>query len=129
MRIQITKNFYLDEFTCKDKSDISLDVFNNILKLAEQLQIIRDHFNASITINSAYRSPTYNKRIGGVKYSQHPLGKAGDITVKGFTPYEVSNALEDLMQDGTIINGGLGEYDTFTHYDIRSKPARWNNRK
>ena len=129
MRIQITKNFYLDEFMCRDKSDVSLDVFVNIVKLAVQMQIIRDYFGASITINSAYRSPSYNKKIGGASRSQHVLGKACDFNVKGLTPYDVSDALENLMQDGTIVNGGLGEYDTFTHYDIRSKPARWNNRK
>lgn len=129
MRIQITKNFYLDEFMCRDKSDVSLEVFNNILKLAEQMQIIRDFVGESITINSAYRSPSYNKKIGGAKHSQHKLGKACDFTVKGFTPYEVADVMENLMQDGTIINGGLGEYDTFTHYDVRNKPARWNNCK
>jgi len=42
MRVQITKNFYLDEFTCKDNSDINVEVFENILKLADQMQIIRD---------------------------------------------------------------------------------------
>ena len=129
MRIKITKNFYLDEFMCRDQSDVNLEVFNNILKLAEQLQIIRDHFNASITINSAYRSPDYNIKIGGAKNSQHKLGKACDFNVKGLSTEFVQETLENLMQDGTIINGGLGEYNTFTHYDIRSNPARWNNRK
>ena len=38
MRIKITKNFYLDEFMCRDQSDVNLEVFNNILKLAEQPQ-------------------------------------------------------------------------------------------
>ena len=129
MRVQITKNFYLDEFECRDKSDIPLDVFNNILELSEQMQKIRDLVGESITVNSGYRSPDYNKKIGGASKSQHLLGKACDFTVKGLTPYQVADQLEDLMQGGSIINGGLGEYDTFTHYDIRTKPARWDNTK
>ena len=129
MRVQITNNFYLDEFECRDESDIPLDVFNNILELAEQMQKIRDLCGKSIIVNSGYRSPDYNKSIGGAKKSQHLLGKACDFNVKGVSPYEVSEVLEDLMQGGIIINGGLGEYDTFTHYDIRNNPARWNNRK
>jgi len=129
MRIQITKNFYLDEFECTDKSDIPLEVFNNILDLAEQMQKIRDVLGVSITVNSGYRSPDYNKSVGGASKSQHLLGCACDFTAKGLTPYKVAEQLEDLMQGGTIINGGLGEYDTFTHYDIRNNPARWNNCK
>ena len=129
MRVQITKNFYLDEFECRDKTDIPLDVFHNILELAEQMQKIRDLVGESITVNSGFRSPDYNKKIGGASKSQHLLGKACDFTVKGLTPYQVADQLEDLMQGGSLINGGLGEYDTFTHYDIRINPARWNNCK
>ena len=129
MRVQLTKNFYLDEFECRDKSDIPLEVFNNLLELVEQMQKIRDILGKTITVNSGYRSPNYNKSIGGASRSQHILGKACDFTVKGLTPYQVADRLEDLMQGGSIINGGLGEYDTFTHYDIRNKPSRWNNCK
>lgn len=127
MRVQITENFYLDEFTCKDQSDIPLNVFKNILLLAEEMQKIRNYFQKSITINSGYRSPSYNKKIGGASKSQHLLGTACDFTVSGYTSFEVSDIVEDLMQSEVIINGGLGEYDTFTHYDIRNTPARWNN--
>lgn len=126
MRVQITQHFYLDEFTCKDMSDIGLGVFNNILKLANEMQKIRTHLNTPITVNSGYRSLSYNKSIGGASKSQHLLGKACDFTAKGLTPYEVAEIVENLMQGELIINGGLGEYDTFTHYDIRNTPARWD---
>tara|TARA_R110002167_G_scaffold106599_6_gene273241 strand:- start:4153 stop:4545 length:393 start_codon:yes stop_codon:yes gene_type:complete len=127
MRIQLTKNFYLDEFTCRDESNISKEILFNIIALAKEMQEIRNVLDVSITVNSGYRSPMYNKSIGGASRSQHLLGKACDFTAKGLTPYEVAETLESLMQGGLIINGGLGEYDTFTHYDIRNKPARWDN--
>ena len=128
-KIKITKNFYLDEFTCKDKSDISVKVFNNILKLATQLQIIRDNAMASITINSAYRSPKYNKKIGGASKSKHMLGKAADITITGMTPDETVDLIKRLIEQGKILQGGLGRYTSFSHYDIRGTKARWDERK
>jgi len=128
MRTQITHNFYLDEFECRDKSDISLMVFKNILRLANKMQVIRDHFGKSISVNSGYRSPGYNSSINGASKSKHKLGQACDFTVKGLTPREVADELEILMEEGTITNGGLGRYDTFTHYDIRRTKARWDKR-
>lgn len=128
MRVQLTKDFYLDEFECRDKSDINLEVFNNILELADNMQLIRDYLGKPITINSAYRSPSYNKKIGGAKLSQHIIGNACDFTVKGFTPDEVADKLEDLIKDLSISQGGIGRYDTFTHYDIRGIKSRWDLR-
>lgn len=128
MRVQLTDNFYLDEFTCKDESDISQEVLKNIIELADNMQDIRDTLKASITVNSGYRSPDYNKSIGGAKRSQHLLGIACDFTVKGYTPNEVADLVESLMIGGHIVNGGLGRYNNFTHYDIRANVARWDNR-
>jgi len=128
MRVQLTKDFYLDEFECRDKSDINLEVFDNILELADNMQLIRDYLGKPITINSAYRSPKYNKKIGGAKLSQHIIGNACDFTVKGYTPDEVADKLEELIKDLTISQGGIGRYDTFTHYDIRGIKARWDLR-
>ena len=120
--MKLTKNFKLSEFTCHCNCDMPEDVLSNIKLLADKLQIIRNTFNASIRINSAYRCPEHNKAIGGVKNSQHTLGKASDIVVSGKTPDETFNYLNDFWQ------GGLGSYNTFTHIDIRDKRARWNKK-
>ena len=56
---------------------------------------------------------------GGVKNSKHLVGKASDISVKGLTPLEVYNTIERLIKNGDMLQGGLGLYDTFVHYDIR----------
>ena len=122
---KLTTNFSLEEFKCKDGSDIPNDVLPNIIELAKNLQVLRDYLGKSITINSGYRSPKYNAKIGGVKNSQHVKGKAADIVVKGMTPKEVALVLEGLIDKGWIKQGGIGIYPNFTHYDIRGIKARW----
>ena len=122
---KITTNFSLEEFKCKDGSDIPNKELSNIIILAKQLQVLRDTIDKPIQINSAYRSPKHNAKIGGVKNSQHVKGKASDITVKGMTPKEVALVIEGLIEKGKMLQGGIGIYATFVHYDIRGTKARW----
>lgn len=126
--MNLTKNFNILEFHCKDGSEMPLEVFNNVTDLAVQLEIVRAHFNAPVTINSAYRSPVYNREAGGAPNSQHLSGRAADIVIDGVTPDEVADAIEFLIDEGLLKEGGLGRYDTFTHYDIRGTKARWDYR-
>jgi uncharacterized protein YcbK (DUF882 family) len=122
---KITTNFSLEEFKCKDGSDIPNDVLPNIIELAKNLQVLRDAIGKSITINSGYRSPKYNAKIGGVKNSQHVKGKASDLRVSGMTPKELALVIEGLIESGKMKQGGIGIYPNFTHYDIRGVKARW----
>jgi len=124
--MKLTKNFKLKEFECKGGGKMPLDVYENVIKLAGQLQILRDYTGRAITINSAYRSPEHNAKINGSsKKSQHLLGKAADITIEGLKPAEVYRIIEDLIELGEMLQGGLGSYPTFTHYDIRKTKSRW----
>lgn len=122
---KLTENFTLKEFQCKDGSDIPNNILPNVIELAKNLQVLRNYINKPITINSGYRSPIYNAKIGGVKNSQHVKGKAADIVVKGMTPKEVALIIEGLIENGKIKQGGIGVYSNFTHYDIRGIKARW----
>jgi len=122
----MTKNFKLKEFECKCECDMPLEVYENIIKLASQLQFLRDYTGRPITINSAYRCPEHNAKVGGSKTSQHLLGKAADITIQSLKTTEVYALIEELIDMGHMLQGGLGLYDTFVHYDIRKTKARWN---
>ena len=122
---KITTNFSLEEFKCKDGSEIPNDVLPNIIELANNLQVLRDAIGKSITINSGYRSPKYNAKIGGVKDSQHVKGKASDLRVSGMTPKELAEVIEELIKRKKMKEGGIGIYPNFTHYDIRGTKARW----
>lgn len=127
--MRLTENFNLAEFQCKCGCEMPYNVEKNIIELADNLQILRDYLNKPINPTNGFRCATHNKSVGGVKNSQHILGKAADIKVKDTTPEEVANAVEHLMEEGKFKMGGVGRYNTFTHVDIRGSKARWNKTK
>ena len=109
-------NFQIKEFACHDGTDeILIDG-----DLVQRLQNCRDKFGVTI-INSAYRTPEWNKEVGGSPKSQHLLGKASDTVCKGATPLEVAMYAEALGM------GGIGLYKTFTHIDTRDGKSRWDS--
>ena len=122
---KITANFSLEEFKCKDGTDVPNNLLPNVLELANNLQVLRDYIGKPIVINSAYRTSLYNKKIGGANNSQHLVAKAGDLKVAGMTPKELADAIELPIKSGKMKEGGIGVYKTFTHYDIRGVKARW----
>ena len=76
-------NFSFNELT---KTDTGLDnipddmnVLSNICRLAAFLQTIRNELHLPIIVNSAYRSPEVNAKVGGVSSSYHVKGLAADI--------------------------------------------------
>ena len=125
----MTKNFSKEEFDCNDGSEMPINIYHNMVKVANQLQALRNFLNKPIHINSAYRSEEYNASIGGVSNSQHIMGRAADIVVKGMTPIEVSEVIEDLIKKGDMLQGAIGIYSSFVHYDIRGTKARWDYSK
>ena len=123
-RTQLSKNFNSYEFRCGLGSPCACSTILIDYKLVEYLQKIRDHFGKSVTITSAYRCPSYNKRIGGATGSYHSKGMAADIVVQGVTPREVAKYAESI---GIL---GIGLYETasdghFVHIDTRNYKSFW----
>ena len=87
--MKITTNFTLEELVHSSTAKrLGLDNTPNqqetdkLIKLAKEvLQPIRDAWKSPIVVNSAFRSETVNKAVGGSKTSQHKLGEAADITI------------------------------------------------
>lgn len=123
--MSLTKNFKLSEFKCPVGGIPTGEVLDNVKHLAEQLQVLRDTLGRPMHVISAWRSPEYNKKIGGAKESQHMYGRAADIKVVGMAPPEVHAAVLKLIKEGKITQGGVGKYSTFVHYDTRGTAARW----
>lgn len=112
---QVSRNFKVREFRCKDGSDRLLV---DVDFVTGKLQAIRDHFRTPVTINSAYRTAAYNASLNrSAKNSYHLQGRAFDIVVKGHTPLEVARYAQALGIPGII------QYNSFVHVD--SRPTRY----
>jgi uncharacterized protein YcbK (DUF882 family) len=123
--MKLTENFDIKEWRCHDGTDVPYNLVDNVKALAVNLQVLRETVGRPVNIISGYRNPSYNKRIGGAKRSYHMKAMAADIRVKGMTPAEVKAAIEGLISDGKMEQGGLGLYKSFVHYDNRGRRARW----
>lgn len=74
----ISPHFTLSEMACKDGSDKVL----YSTELMAMLEKLRAYGGFTVHINSGYRPPSYNRKIGGASKSQHTKGTAADIVVK-----------------------------------------------
>jgi len=98
----------------------------NLIVLVDNLQVLRDHLNARISINISYRPKWYELSRGRSGNSQHVELKAADIVVDGWEAQDVAKEIEQLIEEGKMIEGGVGYYHSFTHVDVRGIKARWN---
>ena len=106
----------------------TFDLLGNAVKLIDVLEWVREYeVRTPILVNSWYRDPDYNYAIGGVAHSMHLTCGAADIVKVGYEPYQVAAMLEAHPLSDQF---GIGNYNTFTHIDIRgmlgrTSPARW----
>ena len=96
----------------------------NIVKTAWVADLARAKLGSSVRVVSGYRSPAYNKRIGGASASLHMQFCALDLGTN--RPRRVFNILKSF-RDAGVFRGGLGLYSTFVHIDTRGRNATWGN--
>jgi zinc D-Ala-D-Ala carboxypeptidase len=81
--MNLTKNFTLEEMT-KSETALRHDLENTpgeqeisaMKLLAEKvLQPVRDHFGKGVKVNSGYRHPDVNQKVGGSRNSDHIRGQ------------------------------------------------------
>lgn len=104
------------EIACKGTGRLVVDY-----DAMDKLQALRTELKRPIIINSAYRSPGHNAKIGGVKNSMHTFGKAFDI--------KLTISREDIKAAAKKVGfTGIGDYNEFVHVD--TGPNRyWDKRK
>lgn len=104
----LSANFTVREFACKDGSNtVKIDY-----ELVCILQKIREVTGRPITINSGYRTASYNRRVGGASNSYHIYGRAADI--KGANLDDITDIANALGVRGIL------RYGTFVHIDTRT---------
>lgn len=90
LREQLTEHFTLSEFCNFAKypsnKPTSLQRFNMLYGCVMVLEPARAVVGP-IIVNSGFRNPKVNKRVGGVSNSQHLEGCAADITTKDISQF------------------------------------------
>jgi len=90
-------------------------------QLGQILENIAETYGSNLTITSAYRSASYNAKVGGAKKSKHQQGLACDILLNNTTKEERLNFIKAAAAAGIQ---GLGLYfpsssgANFIHMDI-----------
>lgn len=118
---RLTTNFQVYEFGCNDGSDtIVIHPFIPII-----CQMVRNKFNMPFVPNCGYRTPSHNKAIGGVAYSNHIYGKAVDIPAKnGVTPKQLYDFVDTLFGNW----GEIGIYSWGIHVGIQETKERFTDK-
>lgn len=109
--MNLSKNFTLAEMT-KSETALRHDMDNtpgekeigNLKLLCERvLQPIRDHYGKGVKVNSGFRHPEVNAKVGGSKTSDHCLGQAADIEIPGVPNAELAEWIKDNLEFRQLI--------------------------
>ena len=86
-QLKLSEHFKLGELTKSSHAEVynipSHQAIENLKRVCQWLEELRARAGAPIIINSGYRSPQLNKRVGGSTTSNHLLGCAVDLRVAG----------------------------------------------
>lgn len=145
--MKITDHFSSSEFACHNGTPYPLDEIDTedragrtwretrLQPLCEMLEIIREAAGGEpIHIDSGYRTLAYDQRLydadagaGNLatpQGSQHPKGRAADITHPTLSPARLRGLIGDLFRQGKLPQlGGVGYYASFVHVDVRHRPG------
>lgn len=130
-RGQLTRHFNLLEFYCKDGTRPKPGRWRTYRALCRQyLEPMRAEFGPC-TVNSGYRTKTWNRKVGGEDESYH-VNEFHDVNdVAADVTFERGNAAQwaakAIVLRGKNRNGkgGVGQYRTFTHVDTRDYQSNW----
>ncbi|WP_268808819.1 YcbK family protein [Pseudobacteriovorax antillogorgiicola] len=112
-RENLTDNFKLEEISCPC-GNCEARIDNRYLF---KMQALRDIIGKPFKINSWFRCLAYNRTLAGSSQkSQHILGKATDISTRGWSDNEIMSLISKAYLLGFK---GIGIYPTFVHLDSR----------
>ena len=109
--MNLTKNFSLHEMT-KSETALRFDLSNepgeieigNLKLLCEKvLQPVRDWYGMGVKVNSGFRHPRVNAKVGGSPTSDHCQGRAADIEIPGIANGQVAEWIKDNLDFKQLI--------------------------
>ena len=108
---QLSKNFSLSEMV-KSETALRHGLDNTpgqaetaaLKLLAEKvLQPVRDHFAKGVKVNSGFRHPEVNAKVGGSKTSDHCKGQAADIEIPGVANGDLAEWIKNNLEYTQLI--------------------------
>jgi N-acetylmuramoyl-L-alanine amidase len=131
------RHFTADEFTsyfARERKGVKnsappRSLWKNIVPSLRIVDELRASLGKPCRILSSYRSPAYNKAVGGAPLSQHKEFTALDIAFDGVPPERVYERLIEWRKAGKFV-GGLGLYPSsgFVHIDTRGRNSTWKGK-
>ena len=115
------KYFKMKEFECHDGCEMPAEARENIEALVEVvLDPARERLGKAIRVNSGYRCPKHNLKVGGVAGSQHMKGEAADV-VPGDSGQVTGDSLERLVRiiKELVVFDQMIVYPTFVHVSYK----------
>jgi zinc D-Ala-D-Ala carboxypeptidase len=109
--MKLSSNFSLAEMTKSDTA-LRLDMENtpgdeeiaNMTALCDNvLQKVRDHYGIGVKVNSGFRHPDVNAKVGGSKTSDHCKGMAADIEIPGIANADLAQWIVDNCEFRQVI--------------------------
>ena len=86
-KANLSEHFFLGLFTRSKYPEVynipSHEAIANLKRLCVWLEVLRNKVGHPIVINSGYRSPQLNRKVGGAANSNHLTGCAVDIRTNG----------------------------------------------
>ena len=109
--MNLTTNFTLSEMTKSETAlrfgmanDPSETEIGNLKALCENvLQPVRDHYGKGVKVNSGFRHPLVNAKVGGSTTSDHCKGMAADIEIPGVANAELAEWIKDNCEFRQLI--------------------------
>ena len=117
-------NFRREEVACKNGPGRSPGTLAIHEETMDKLQLLRERLGKPMIITSAYRTPKYNQRVGGVHSSMHLKARAFDVSMRNHDPHEFEAAARAVGFTGFGFYPSMG----FMHIDTgddREWGTRW----
>ena len=109
--MNLTANFSLSEMV-KSETALRHDMDNtpgeaeiaSLRLLCEKiLQPVREHYGKGVKVNSGFRHPDVNAKVGGSKTSDHCKGQAADIEIPGVANADLAAHIVDTYKFTQVI--------------------------
>jgi hypothetical protein len=131
-RGQLSRHFHLREFYCKDGTRPRPGRWRTYRYLCRVYLVPMRREFGSCTVNSGYRTPSWNAHVGGERGSFHVNDwhdvddVAADVRfARGSAAQWAAMAIR-IRQRRRNGRGGVGRYSSFVHIDSRDYQANWS---